>query len=299
MTNGCTISFFGRVLGGGGDGGSTGAESRDAFLKMYKLPKADKVQIGCSKLPFDFFCIQVDAKEERFAKWTCCQLSGEALDPPCVCDELGTLFNKDSVVKALIDKTIPRSLSHITSLKHLIPIQLTHKPQLKAQELVKDSSNYQRVRDGEVKFHCPLTGLEFNGCFQFSVHVPSGQVLSERAIKEALEAVEELIGKKSEAEDWIPLNGSPEVVKSLKDKLVKKRKSKTKKRVRNNDSHQVQKSKDDSLEGTAKKKRSNAEVHAPEKASKSVYASIFSTPNTEEPETFLCRSVGARGMNLT
>eukprot|EP00210_Caulerpa_lentillifera_P005670 g5422.t1 len=285
LENGCTISFSIQLRGGGGDGGSTGAESRDAFLKMYKLPKADKV----------------DATEERLAKWTCCQLSGEALNPPCVCDELGTLFNKDAVVKALIDKTIPRSLSHIMSLKHLISIQLSRKPSVKQRELVKDSSNYQRSRDGEIKFQCPLTGLEFNGCFQFSVHVPSGYVLSERAIKEAPQAVEELIGQKSNGEDWLPLNGSPELVKKLKDKMVSKRKLKSKKRMRNNDSLQVEKRKVESdLSGTEKKKKkAGAEEYAPKKASKKVYASIFSAPNSEETETFLCRSVGARGMNLT
>lgn len=33
-----------RLVGGGGDGGSTGAESRDCYLDMYKEKKASKVQ---------------------------------------------------------------------------------------------------------------------------------------------------------------------------------------------------------------------------------------------------------------
>lgn len=41
---------------------------------------------------------QVDPTEQRLAKWTRCQLSGEDLAPPCVADELGHLFNKDAVV---------------------------------------------------------------------------------------------------------------------------------------------------------------------------------------------------------
>ncbi len=41
---------------------------------------------------------QVDPNEERLAKWTRCQLSGEPLAPPCVADELGHLFNKDAIV---------------------------------------------------------------------------------------------------------------------------------------------------------------------------------------------------------
>ena len=41
---------------------------------------------------------QVDPTEQRLAKWTRCQLSGEALAPPVAADELGHLFNKDAVV---------------------------------------------------------------------------------------------------------------------------------------------------------------------------------------------------------
>lgn len=42
---------------------------------------------------------QVNPDEERLARWTTCQLSGMALQPPCVADELGSLFNKDAVLQ--------------------------------------------------------------------------------------------------------------------------------------------------------------------------------------------------------
>ena len=37
------IALFQRLRGGGGDGGSTGAESRSSFLEMYATKKAAKV----------------------------------------------------------------------------------------------------------------------------------------------------------------------------------------------------------------------------------------------------------------
>ena len=43
--------------------------------------------------------LQVNPEEERLARWTTCQLSGMALAPPCVADELGNLFNKDAVLQ--------------------------------------------------------------------------------------------------------------------------------------------------------------------------------------------------------
>ena len=37
---------------------------------------------------------QVNPAEEKLAKWTMCKLSGQKLAPPCVVDELGSLYNK-------------------------------------------------------------------------------------------------------------------------------------------------------------------------------------------------------------
>jgi hypothetical protein len=81
---GCpTLELLPRLRGGGGDGGSTGAESRSSYLEMYAGKKKDKA----------------DPEEERLARWTTCQLSGMPLQPPCVADDLGSLFNKDAVLQ--------------------------------------------------------------------------------------------------------------------------------------------------------------------------------------------------------
>ena len=57
------------------------------------------------------------------AKWTRCQLSGEPLNPPCVSDELGHLFNKDAVVNALMERTVPPALAHISRQAELCLFQ--------------------------------------------------------------------------------------------------------------------------------------------------------------------------------
>lgn len=46
VTNGATLSVVLRVRGGGGDGGSTGAESRSCYLEMYAEKKPDKVGLS-------------------------------------------------------------------------------------------------------------------------------------------------------------------------------------------------------------------------------------------------------------
>ena len=73
-----TLSLSLRARGGGGDGGSTGAESRSAYLEMYAAPKADAVDP------------EVTARAAR----TTCALTAAPLVEPIVADELGSLFNK-------------------------------------------------------------------------------------------------------------------------------------------------------------------------------------------------------------
>ena len=67
--------------------------------------------------------LQVNPVEAKLAKWTRCNLSGETLHPPCVADELGNLYNKDAMVQALVTKSLPASLSYISTLKHLIDLR--------------------------------------------------------------------------------------------------------------------------------------------------------------------------------
>lgn len=131
--------------------------------------------------------------------------------------------------------------------------------------------------------------LEMNGCYRFSVYKETGHVVSDKAIKEAPKAVSEILGAEFTSEDWLPLNGDPEVVQNLKDKMISKRKKvKSKKTKRSN-----------AQTDSVPKKKLRATDYAPKDASMNIYASIFDTEERREKETFLCRSVAARGMNLT
>ena len=57
---------------------------------------------------------QVDPREAQLAKATRCQLSGEVLSTPIAADELGHLFNKGAVVSAMVARTLPPALAHIS-----------------------------------------------------------------------------------------------------------------------------------------------------------------------------------------
>lgn len=156
-----TLTLAYRLLGGGGDGGSTGAESRSCYLEMYAGRKNDKV----------------NPLEELHAKWTRCHLSHELLCPPVVIDELGNVFNKDAVVNALLHKTMPAPLAYISALKHLTEVKL--------ERNTSASAGGGPVENGaatgpgnDAQFCCPITGVAWNGRYKFVVFKASGHAVS-------------------------------------------------------------------------------------------------------------------------
>ena len=305
------------LRGGGGDGGSTGAEDRKAWLEMFLEKKPDKV----------------DPQEVKKAKWTrfvlalpfsllphsltptlthslthslslfCsspllrCQISGERLSPPCVSDCLGNLYNKEAVLQRLLDKTMPAECSHVKGLRDLIELKL-------------DKREYQHAagepvtkRVFEFDFQCPITGLEMNGRFRFYCVTTTGHVVSHRALKEVRECVEEHCGVGNLAEaDLMPLNGTPEEVEALRQRAQASRKAlkgkKKKKSKRRDEGERLGHGKTTATADQASK-RFRAVDALPKGANKEVYASIFTSSSKDQSdsnknETFLCRSLGTR-----
>ncbi len=160
-----TLQLSYSLRGGGGDGGSTGAESRSCYLEMYAEKKVHKV----------------DPAEELFARWTRCHLSGELLAAPVVIDELGTLFNKDAVVHALLHKSIPSPLAYISSLKHLVDLKLEANQQGSSKKVA--SVNGSAAPTNESQFCCPITGVALNGRYKFVAFRSTGHVVRPERIR--------------------------------------------------------------------------------------------------------------------
>ncbi|GAB4820969.1 hypothetical protein N2152v2_008015 [Parachlorella kessleri] len=331
-----TLELLPRLRGGGGDGGSTGAESRTCYLEMYLGKKPDKV----------------NPEEERLARWTTCQLTGMPLQPPCVCDELGSLYNKDAVIQALVGKTMPKALSHISSLKHVMDLKL--EPSADAAANGGSSSIAGAGGSAAVRFACPISGQPMNGKYKFVVVRRTGHVLSERAVKEVPQVVEELVGFKPGAADLLAVNPPAEELLELREKLLEQRaaaraaKKDGKKAskaaapavgaavgekraaaaearsgngalaaaaaagalyggeaARNGTVTAIEASSNgvlkggESAAGAAAKKFKATEL-MPSHADKKVWESLFtSSRKGEGKETYLCRSTAARGMHLS
>lgn len=253
-----------RLAGGGGDGGATGAESRDCYLNMYAVKKPDKV----------------DPNETRISRWTTCAISGEPLAPPCVIDRIGNIFNKESLVEALIHKRIPKEFMHIRGLKDMVAIHL---------------SAFEGCGGGDVRFQCPISGLEFNGKYGFVAIKGCGHVLSVKALREVKSAACLVCHKEFSELDRIVINGSKEEVDLLRERMEEERgrlREKKEKKVGcslSGAKHGIDE-KGGNLETSGK--RFKAVDIAPVNANKEVYASIFiSSKKAEFKETYSCRSL--------
>lgn len=244
------------VRGGGGDGGSTGAEDRAAYLAMYAGKKPDKV----------------DPVEQRLSLFTTCRVSGEPLHPPCVCDDLGSLFNKDAVLTALISKSVPKSLAHITSRKSVHDVVL----------YPVDGTNPR------VRFGCPVTGLSLSGRYRFvavkSTEDGAWHVVSEKAVKELPIVVQAKIGSPlPDKEDILPiypqgdeLDGLLDTVMSKhREELLEKAAKKAKKKKRQEEEESVP-------NGTTKMRKTDASI--PKGATPAVWKSLFVDKKNKAPE---------------
>ncbi|KAI4335569.1 hypothetical protein L6164_014205 [Bauhinia variegata] len=299
-----TLILRSRLRGGGGDGGATGAESRDCYLNMYAIKKPDKV----------------DPNEQRLSKWLNCALSNEPLREPYVLDKLGNIFNKEALVEALLGKRLPKEFGHIKGLKDMIKVQLSVIP--------------GREDEGAgSRFQCPISGLEFNGRYKFFALKNCGHVLSTKALKEVKSSSCLVCHQEFSETDKIVINGSEEEVAVLRERMEEEkattREKKTKK-VKNGevvvnggaslgseasrlsgtkhgiDVKAVEKA-SAKVEGNGKVKNGNVGLKgaadgaakrfkatdiAPPNATKEVYASIFtSSKKSDFKETFTCRSL--------
>jgi len=277
----------------GCDGGSI--PRRDELVKMKK--KEEKP----------------DPNEVERIKWSSCAISKEPLKDPIVADELGFLYNKEAVIRHLLDKTMDESFKHVRSLKDLIPVHFTPNPAF--EEKKGDENNVP-------PFICPIILVEV-GRHRFSLLKTCGCVLSEKAFIEVPSATCLQCGKPFQQSDILPLNPPAEELEGLK-KVMKDRREQEKQEARSKKekkrADKKASSKADALAGevtdkldapdeSAKLKRKverdgkkraldiTATTASAEPAVKktTAYASIFTSSIKSDPnarvETFMCRNV--------
>ena len=117
-----------------------------------------------------------------------CELSQVTLDHVIVADELGRLYDKEMLLTALIEKTLPVKYSYIRGLKDIKTLQFKLNP---LHSTTDRNSNI-------CKYICPITSQEFNGIIPFIYIWSTGYVLSENGYNE--------IGVQNLQEEYGPFN---------------------------------------------------------------------------------------------
>lgn len=185
----------------GCDGGTI--PRRDELVRLKKKPE------------------QVDKDAENVAKWKHCALSQEELKSPIVACDLGRLYNKDSVIEYLLDKSQGTEIAeHIRNLKDIIVLNLTENPTDKTSE---DTKGDAYIDHQASKYICPVVGMEMNGKYKFCYLRGCGCVISERALKQVKCENCHKCGKKFTDDDIIVLNGTNVEVEDLRQNMEERR----------------------------------------------------------------------------
>ena len=61
--------------------------------------------------------VEADKQAKNFAKSSLCAMSKEPLRAPIVACKRGLLYNKEHLIKRLLEKNVPREFRHITKLR--------------------------------------------------------------------------------------------------------------------------------------------------------------------------------------
>lgn len=165
-----------------------------------------------------------NAKEiENSAKWNHCHLSQEKLQTPIVTDMMGYLYNKDTLIEYLLERSkYEAGPTYVKALKDVKELNLTPNPGYKANQS-ETGDNFCDLNRS--RWICPITGLEMNGIYKFYANFSCGCVIAERAFKtmQTKESTCLKCDKKYNELDLIVLNASDEDLLLNQEKLKQKR----------------------------------------------------------------------------
>eukprot|EP00347_Sterkiella_histriomuscorum_P013023 403366309 len=235
-----------------------------------------------------------DQFEMARAKSRLCAISKNPLREPIAVCKLGLLYNKEEIIKRLIEKEVPRAFRHIKKLKDV--------------KEVKCQTRVDPKDDDYIVLVCPVSQTEFNGFNAFSVSWPCGCAFSDEAMQE-LKSNEKCLncGIEIKKEDIISLNQTADqqldylVAFDEKERLEKEERDKKKKAKKNNKrsnkdrengSDQEEIKKEENSDGIDANKRQKTDQNKKPEEKSEVFKSLFHKQFEENKDMdFLCRNV--------
>lgn len=208
------------LRGGGGDGGTTGAESRSTYLDMYKEKKKDKA----------------DKETALLNVRRSCALTGATLQAEACVDAAGQLINKEELIRRMLDGSLKRmtKFGHIRSLKDVEDAKLVRQPRgqrdgdVHASTIIDSKSN---KHDGsETGFCCPVLGIPLDTRAGFVLLKGTGMVVCEKALRQAKEVLEDMTGVTIDGNRVLKLFPTEDEVEEVRATIMEARKAKSEKK---------------------------------------------------------------------
>lgn len=164
------------------------------------------------------------------SQWTMCSLSSEPLREPIVCDAVGRLYNKETVLRAILERRLPKEKAAYLSLKTLIPVLFSSNTDCpsggSSSSSSEGSSSSGLFARRLFPYMCPVSmqpiGLK-NG--RFVLVRKCSHVFSEKCLKELSLKSCPVCGSEwnDDDDDLLILNGTDDEVKILKEKFLSRR----------------------------------------------------------------------------
>lgn len=154
------------------------------------------------------------ALELHSFRMSACWLSQEVLRDPVVACRLGNLYNKEALINALLNKSIPQEISHVRALKDVKQCLITWK------EAENEKSRRRMV--------CPVSREDLDAGSSRAVIIwTTGAVVSPKSLKELKLKECPVTGKGFDADkDVIPLAAQGEELERLRERLPSSKKRK-------------------------------------------------------------------------
>lgn len=142
-----------------------------------------------------------------------CSLSSQNLTKPIVADKIGNMFNKEAVLEALLNKSMPKAYCYIRKMKDVKDLNPTMK-KIGCDKIDNDGKNL---------IVCPISGTEFDGYHKFTLIWSCGCVLATKVFDNMdLNGSCPNCGAKFKDKDKIDMTADPETTEVERKKLVEK-----------------------------------------------------------------------------
>ncbi|XP_070195758.1 replication termination factor 2-like [Littorina saxatilis] len=221
------------------------------------IPKRDEL-VRTKKKPE-----QKDKASDLAFKWRHCAISQETLVQPIMACELGRLYNKESVLEFLIDRSkfeFAARFEHLRGLKDLKELKLTDNPAAKSEQHAEKGGQGCYIDMQVSDYICPVSNFEMNGTHRFCFLWSCGCVMSGRALKEIKAKSCHKCGKAFTDNDKVILNGSEEETTENKYKMDYRRvQAKLAKKAKKAGKHSVPEETSTAEDGASSSKKSRVD----------------------------------------